>query len=100
MSTKALSKKSVPELVEMRQQIDGLIQTKRAEEKQQLVVKIRALAADHGLSIEDVIRSPARGTKKGSKVAPKYRRKSDPGTTWSGRGMKPKWFQAGDYVPL
>ena len=58
---------------------------------------IKALMAEHGLNLVDLSASAggAREGKKtaGSKVKPKYR---DPvsGSTWTGRGLKPKWLSA------
>ncbi|MEY4752031.1 MAG: hypothetical protein RIQ60_4245 [Pseudomonadota bacterium] len=54
---------------------------------------------EHGLSVADLDSVSSKGKKdssgapKESKVAAKYR---DPvsGSTWSGRGLKPKWLTA------
>jgi DNA-binding protein H-NS len=52
--------------------------------------KMAALAAESGLSLEDIMGS-TRGGKRGS-VAPKYRNPEDPSQTWSGRGRMPIWL--------
>ena len=71
-----------------------IIETQR-EERSAAIAQIKALMAQHGLSLADIGgRSPAPQVKAGgSKVAAKYR---DPatGTTWSGRGLQPKWLKA------
>ncbi len=73
-------------------------------ERQCAIDKVRALMAEHGLTVADLAVTAARKTRgpnkaKGSDgrvgkpVAAKYRH---PGTgdTWSGRGLKPKWLTA------
>jgi len=59
--------------------------------------KMDALLSISGVTLAEVY--PTRGGKKAagkkgktSSVAPKYRDRSDPSKTWSGRGRKPSWF--------
>jgi DNA-binding protein H-NS len=70
------------------------------EKTKELFLQMRNLAAQHGMSIEDVI---AGGTRKrhrrstgpastGPKSPPKYRNPKDPEKTWSGKGRKPGWI--------
>ena len=50
--------------------------------------------SEHGLTVADLAaKATAKAGIAGKKVAPKYR---DPisGTTWMGRGLKPKWLRA------
>jgi DNA-binding protein H-NS len=52
--------------------------------------KMVALAKSEGLSFDEVIgRTSAR--RKSKPVKPKYRNPAD-GSTWSGRGKRPRWF--------
>jgi DNA-binding protein H-NS len=73
-----------------------IAQTQRAE-RDEAIARVKALMAEHGLSLADLgvkAASPARGgAGAGTKVPPKYR---DPatGNTWSGRGLKPTWLAA------
>jgi DNA-binding protein H-NS len=63
------------------------------------IADIKRLMGEHGISVADLDSVGGRGKKdaggppKESKVAAKYR---DPasGSTWSGRGLKPKWLSA------
>ena len=76
---------------EIEKQIDDAARNERAE----AIAKVKALMAEHGLSVADLggrgsARS-ARGT--GSKVAAKYRDGAT-GQTWSGRGLRPNWLKA------
>lgn len=62
-----------------------------------MIAKIKALMLEHGLTPADL--GPVAGnarkepSTKGRPVAAKFK---DPatGSTWSGRGLKPKWLQA------
>ena len=69
----------------------------------ELVEEFRAKAAEMGLSLDELLRSPAstsrpdgkaRSPRKGATAAPpavKYRN-PETGETWSGRGRMPKWL--------
>ena len=76
---------------ELEKQIKEAMQAERAG----VITKIRQMLADNGLTVADLMsaKSPRGASGNGSKVAPKYK---DPatGSTWSGRGLKPKWGQA------
>ena len=76
----------------LEQQIADVQRAARTE----AVAKVKALMAEYGLTLADIGSSPKAApapTKAASKVAAKYR---DPasGSTWSGRGLKPKWLSA------
>ncbi|MFN3887109.1 MAG: H-NS family nucleoid-associated regulatory protein [Aquabacterium sp.] len=76
---------------ELEKQIKEAMQAERAG----VIAKIRQMLADNGLTVADLMnaKSPRGTSANGTKVAPKYK---DPatGSTWSGRGLKPKWVQA------
>lgn len=56
--------------------------------------KINAMVKAEGLDIDEVLgRGGARG-KARAKVKPKYRNPADPSMTWSGRGKRPRWYNA------
>jgi DNA-binding protein H-NS len=66
------------------------------EERGAAIAQIRALMAEHGLTVADL--NARRATKRkspgsGGKVAPKYRNDAT-GETWSGRGLQPRWLKA------
>lgn len=76
-----------------------IAETQRAE-RQGVISQIKALMAEHGISVEDLAAKPGRQSKAAAdgdtptrKVAPKFR-DADTGETWSGRGLKPKWLTA------
>src|SRR4051794_21608347 len=70
---------SIHQLLELRRDIDKLLQSKRAELRADLEEIDKELVATHAWSL------------KGTKVEPQYR---DPktGEKWSGRGRTPRWL--------
>jgi DNA-binding protein H-NS len=81
-------------------QLDDLI--RRAQQRQEelrkektakLREKFSALAKAEGLSLDDLVgRGGNRGARR--KVKPKYRNPADRSQTWTGRGKRPRWFNA------
>jgi DNA-binding protein H-NS len=55
--------------------------------------KVDALLKAEGTTFAEVYGTRGRRGKRG-KVAPKYRNPADPSMTWSGRGKRPRWFNA------
>ncbi len=55
---------------------------------------VAAFARSKGYSIEELFGKARRGGGKRGSVAPKYHNPSDPSQTWTGRGKRPRWFQA------
>jgi DNA-binding protein H-NS len=57
--------------------------------------KINALVKAEGFGLDEVLgRSASRVGKTRGKVKPKYRNPADPAQTWTGRGKRPRWFNA------
>lgn len=87
----------VAELLAQKAAIEKQIADAQREERAGAIAQIRALMAQHGLSVADLSSRAsaggARGPKAGGKVAPKYRHPAT-GDTWSGRGLQPKWLKA------
>ena len=84
---------SLSDLIAQKEALERQIRDVRASVKAEAVVQVLKLMSEHGLTAADLV-APAKsrhGIKTGSKVAPKYR---DPatGSTWTGRGLKPKWL--------
>jgi len=76
------------------------IRAARDSEHADAVAKIRALMAEHDVSLTELGGRGGKRAKRatgksttGSKVAPKYRNQAT-GDTWSGRGLQPKWLKA------
>ena len=89
---------TVQELIAQKEALEQQIVEAQRQAKADGIAKIRALLAEHGLTVADLSEGRARDkgkTNKGQKVAPKYR---DPetGKTWTGRGVAPKWIAGKD----
>lgn len=91
-------------------QLDQLISQASARSKQlkkrkplaTVRKKIEAAAAASGYTIEELFGSagktgkaakPAKSSRAGGKVAPKYRNPDNVNQTWSGRGLRPVWLR-------
>lgn len=102
-----IAKLSIAELRKLNKRIEAELKKRDESAKRDLLKKMQRLAAEHGLSLDDVVGAPAPQAKprnatakapakpKGKKivVAPKYRNPDDASMTWTGRGRKPLWVQ-------
>lgn len=85
------------QLAEQLAAIDRQLAELQRGKRQEAIDKVRELMAQFGLTAADLGSAPKlakpKGPAAGGKVAPKYR---DPatGSTWTGRGLKPKWLVA------
>lgn len=80
------------DLLAQKEALEKQIAAARRDERQAAISQIKALMAEHGLTLADL---GSRTKPKGAtgKVAPKYRDKAS-GQTWSGRGLQPRWLKA------
>lgn len=93
---------SLQDLLAQRAAIEQQIAKLQSESRTQALTKIKAIMAEHGLSVVDIsgraaggaesLSARAKGPKAGGTVAPKYRNAAS-GETWSGRGLQPKWMK-------
>lgn len=89
---------TVAELMAQKAEIEKKIAEAQREERASAIAQVRALMAQHGLTVADLASrsalAPRAATGKAvSKVAAKYRDPST-GNSWSGRGLKPNWLKA------
>lgn len=98
-ATHASHTPTLRDLLEAKMQLEAQIDQARRESVAQAIATIKDIMADNGLTLADL---GATEGKRSSKTAPrksvgpaKYR---DPttGATWTGRGRKPAWFDAGN----
>jgi len=85
---------SLTELMAQKEALEKRIADARRTERADAIQKIKTLMDEYGLTVADLNAKSGSGrTRKGSKVPAKYR---DPasGSTWSGRGLQPKWLKA------
>ncbi len=81
------------DLLAQRAALEQQIAEAQREERQSAISQVKALMAEHGLTLADLgTRSKAKSSG-GAKVAAKYRNKAT-GETWSGRGLQPRWLKA------
>ena len=84
---------SLSDLLAQKEALERQIQAAQNAAKAGAIVQVRKLMAEHGLTAMDLtVKSATKGGTAGvKKVAAKYR---DPisGSTWTGRGLKPKWL--------
>lgn len=103
-----IGKLSVSELRKLLRRVEGEIKRREDTAKRDLLKKMQRLAADHGMSLDDVVgraerpaKAPRNATPKPARaakpkkitVAPKYSNPDDASMTWTGRGRKPLWVQ-------
>jgi DNA-binding protein H-NS len=83
---------SVSELLAQKAAIEQQIAEAQRAERAEALAKVRALMAEHGLTLADLAPKAASSKRSGIKVAPKYRDAAS-GNTWSGRGLQPTWLR-------
>lgn len=95
-----LSALSIPELRELRSQIDTHLAGRLESEKADLLAEFEQRAKERGFALADLIPSttsaPAPETAPKAALGaapPKYRHPTEPLQTWSGRGRQPKWVR-------
>jgi DNA-binding protein H-NS len=81
---------TIDALLALRTKIDAVLGPKVADERRQLESELAKLTRFEGGGG----RKAAGGRGARGKVAPKYRNPENPGETWAGRGLKPRWLAA------
>jgi len=79
---------STPELNELANDIQKEVEGRRNEEIKQAAAQMKALAAQMGMTVEQVLQSKPR-----QKSPVKYRNPEEPEQTWTGRGKRPSWLR-------
>ena len=85
------------DLLARKAELERQIESLSHEQRGSVLAEIRALMADHGLTVADFAAKPlAKAARKalaqGPGAAPKYR-DPDSGGTWGGRGPRPTWLR-------
>jgi DNA-binding protein H-NS len=83
-----LKSMSVDELWSLHKEVDSILTHKMLAEKTRLEQRIRKLAPGVTATKNAHARRPY------PQVFPKYRNPEQPGETWAGRGMTPRWLTA------
>lgn len=82
---------TLQELLDQQKELNRQIEAARKSEVSDAVAQVKALMEQYGLTVADVT-SKTSSSKKGTKVAAKYRNE-ETGETWTGRGRQPKWVE-------
>lgn len=88
-----IQKLSLRELKQLQEDVSVAISNQEKLEKRQALEALRELAEAKGFTLSELLDNAPSQPKK-RVVAPKYQNPSNPEETWSGRGRKPKWFEA------
>ena len=75
----------------------GQAQSRQDELRKEKLIQLRettlALIKQEGFTFDEVFGKAATKRQSANPVPPKYRNPADPTQTWSGRGMRPRWFE-------
>jgi DNA-binding protein H-NS len=71
---------------------EEILEERRAVEVKEGRAKIAAIAKDLGYSLSDLIGTKGKKSSAVHSAPPKYRSKTDPTLTWSGRGRMATWL--------
>ncbi|MCF7967573.1 MAG: H-NS histone family protein [Methylococcaceae bacterium] len=89
-----LERLSEAELANVIANAQRALKEKQHSKRKGVIAQIKELAASIGVSVEITDGDKPVSSRRGSKVAPKYRNPNNHNQTWTGRGMKPRWLQA------
>jgi DNA-binding protein H-NS len=83
---------SLKELKDLQSQVAKAIASFEDRKKRQALAELEDKAREMGFSLAELTGSPV-GRKRTPSVA-KFRNPADASDTWTGRGRKPRWFEA------
>jgi DNA-binding protein H-NS len=83
---------SESELQSVIENAEKALKNKQAHKRKEVMAQIKELAASIDVIVE-IHESKKMSSRKGAKVAIKYRHPDDHNKTWTGRGVAPKWMQ-------
>lgn len=95
MSTLPIETLPLPELKQLRLDLEKVISMKEHREKLDAHARLESMAQEMGFKLGELVELAAnaagpKGTR--AKAIRKYRNPQDPSITWSGRGRQPAWF--------
>jgi DNA-binding protein H-NS len=77
------------ELQQLQNDIVKAIKDAKVREKNEALGRIRAIAKEHGMSLEELIGKPQKAG--GTVGLPKYKHPENSQKTWTGKGRRPAW---------
>ncbi|MGL5009886.1 MAG: H-NS family nucleoid-associated regulatory protein [Paracoccaceae bacterium] len=87
-----LNDMSLKELKDLQSRVNKAISTFEDRKKKEALAEIEEIARAKGFSLSEL--TGMGGPKKRAPATAKYANPADPSDTWSGRGRKPRWFEA------
>ncbi|MFM7654424.1 MAG: H-NS family nucleoid-associated regulatory protein [Paracoccaceae bacterium] len=84
---------SLKELKDLQAKVSRAIATFEDRKKKQALAELGEKAREMGFSLAELTGAVAKVRKRAPAV-PKYANPADKSDTWSGRGRKPRWFDA------
>lgn len=84
---------SLKELRDIQSQVTKAIASFEDRKKREALAELEEKAKTLGYSLAELTGAPAL-TRKRSPAVPKYANPADASDTWSGRGRKPRWYDA------
>ena len=91
--SKNIENMSYAELTAMQTRIERAKVERQSAERAALKQKMADMAKEHGFDMRELF-DGRMGKGKRGKVAIKYRDRSNPANTWTGRGRMPRWMTA------
>jgi len=84
---------SLKDLKELQSQVAKAIASFEDRRKKQALAQLEERAREMGFSLSELTGGAAKPRKR-APATPKYANPNDESDTWSGRGRKPRWFDA------
>lgn len=83
---------SLKELRDLQSQVARAVSTFEDRKKKEALAELEEVARAKGFSLAEL--TGATIARKRAPATAKYANPADPSNTWSGRGRKPRWFEA------
>jgi DNA-binding protein H-NS len=83
---------SLKELKDLQTQVARAIASFEDRKKKEAIAELEEIARSKGFSLAEL--TGATVVRKRAPASAKYANPADPADTWSGRGRKPRWFEA------
>lgn len=87
----ALTDEQVRQLIK---DAEALLKKRQQQAKEDARKKIQEIAAEAGVTVEELYGLEGKGRRTRRPAAIKYRHPEDPSLTWAGRGKQPNWLKA------
>lgn len=84
-------KMTLKEMRDLRSKLDRAINSYEDRKRREALTAIEEAAREHGFNLAELTGGKPR---RAGTVPPKYANPEDPTMTWTGRGRKPRWFDA------